>query len=400
MRLLLDTHIWLWSLLEPKNLTPQVAAELESPDNELWLSPISTWELLVLIDVGRVLVSGDPERWVREVLRTVPFREAPITHEVALESQAVGLPHRDPADRLLAATAKVYDLTLVTADERLLGSTEFSVLANRYGGRGTLPSALDLPEALAPRLSVARLALFLDYDGTLTPIVSQPEDAVLADEMRGVLRKLAARCFVAIVSGRDLGDLKRLVALDELVYAGSHGFDIAGPDGLRMEYDGGRASLPSLEAAHTTLAAVLAPVPGVRVERKRFALAVHYRNAAEERVPEIERAVDEATAAHTDLVKSGGKKILELRPRIDWDKGHAVRWLLRALALEAEGVVPIYVGDDVTDEDAFRALTDEGIGILVAEQPQVTAATYALRDTQEVLTFLRGLVEVLDEIRR
>ena len=131
MRLLLDTHIWIWSLLEPAKLSPRVRAELESPDNELWLSPISTWELLVLIEKGRVQVDKDGARWVTEVARASSLREAAITHDVAIESRVVDLPHQDPADRFLAATARVYDLTLVTSDERLLGSRRISTLANR-----------------------------------------------------------------------------------------------------------------------------------------------------------------------------------------------------------------------------------------------------------------------------
>lgn len=131
MRLLLDTHIWLWSLLEPERLTPRVAAALTAPGNELWLSPISTWEAMQLVERGRVASSDDPRRTVERLLAAVPAREAPLTHEVAVESALIGLPHRDPADRFLAATAKVFDLTLVTADDRLLGSKAFAVLPNR-----------------------------------------------------------------------------------------------------------------------------------------------------------------------------------------------------------------------------------------------------------------------------
>ena len=131
MRLLLDTHIWIWSLLDPAKLSKKVRAELESPDNELWLSPISTWELLILIEKGRVAVDKDPVPWVAEVSRAVTLREASLTHEVAVESRVVDLPHQDPADRFLAATARVYDLTLVTADDRLLGSRRIATLANR-----------------------------------------------------------------------------------------------------------------------------------------------------------------------------------------------------------------------------------------------------------------------------
>ncbi len=131
MRLLLDTHIWIWSLLDPAKLSRRVRAELEGPDNELWLSPISAWELVVLIEKGRVEVDKDPVPWVADVLRASALREAAVTHEVAVESRLIDLPHQDPADRFLAATARVYDLTLVTADDRLLGCRRIATLANR-----------------------------------------------------------------------------------------------------------------------------------------------------------------------------------------------------------------------------------------------------------------------------
>ncbi len=131
MRLLLDTHIWIWSLLDPAKLTRKVRAELESPDNELWLSPISSWELLVQIEKGRVAVDKDPVPWVAEVSRAIHLREAALTQEVAIESRLSDLPHQDPADRFLAATARVYDLVLVTADHRLLDSRRISTMANR-----------------------------------------------------------------------------------------------------------------------------------------------------------------------------------------------------------------------------------------------------------------------------
>jgi PIN domain nuclease of toxin-antitoxin system len=131
VRLLLDTHIWIWSLLEPARLSRTVRAELETPDNELWLSPVSVWELLILIEKGRVAVDKDPVPWVADVSRAVALREASLTHDVAVESRVTDLPHHDPADRFLAATARVYDLTLVTADDRMLGSRRFATLANR-----------------------------------------------------------------------------------------------------------------------------------------------------------------------------------------------------------------------------------------------------------------------------
>jgi len=131
VRLLLDTHIWVWSQLEPDRLSRKVRTALEDPEAELWLSPISVWELLLLIERGRVTLTGAPETWVQDALRASPLREAPLTHAVALESRRVTLPHPDPADRFLAATARLLDLALVTADARLLGAKPCKLLANR-----------------------------------------------------------------------------------------------------------------------------------------------------------------------------------------------------------------------------------------------------------------------------
>jgi PIN domain nuclease of toxin-antitoxin system len=129
LRLLLDTHIWLWSLQDPKRIGRRVQQELTNPANELWLSPISTWEALTLHSKGRIRLHGDLSEWVSAA--TAPLREAPLTHEIALVARELKLPHQDPADRFLAATAQVLDLTLVTADNDLLGLGEIATLANR-----------------------------------------------------------------------------------------------------------------------------------------------------------------------------------------------------------------------------------------------------------------------------
>ena len=130
MKLLLDTHIWLWGLLEPSRLGRRTAAALDDPANELWLSPISVWEALMLAERGRVALVPDAERWVRASLERLPFREAPLNAEVAMASRALKIPSDDPADRFLAATARVYDLTLVTADIRLRRIPRVTVLPN------------------------------------------------------------------------------------------------------------------------------------------------------------------------------------------------------------------------------------------------------------------------------
>jgi len=131
MNLLLDTHIWIWSLLEPEQLGPELREAFESVGSELWLSPVSVWETVMLIERGRLQVPGDAADWIDRMIRGGPIREAPFTFEVALESRRVGLVRQDPADRFLAATAKVHGLTLVTADERLLSGQGYQVRPNR-----------------------------------------------------------------------------------------------------------------------------------------------------------------------------------------------------------------------------------------------------------------------------
>jgi PIN domain nuclease of toxin-antitoxin system len=130
LKLLLDTHIWIWSVGDKARLRPRVLRALESSANELWLSPISVWELTILVEKGRVVLNVGVEEWIGETLKAGPFKEAPLTMEVALATRGIGLSHRDPADTLLAATAKVFGLTLVTSDVRLIGVRGLSVLAN------------------------------------------------------------------------------------------------------------------------------------------------------------------------------------------------------------------------------------------------------------------------------
>lgn len=133
MNLLLDTHIWLWSHAEPERLTKRVATALADTRNQLWLSPISIWEFLLLAERGRVRVQGGtaPHEWVEAALSRAPMHDAPVSREVAMRSRSLRIEHEDPADRFLAATAEVYELTLVTADERLLRGKGFRTLANR-----------------------------------------------------------------------------------------------------------------------------------------------------------------------------------------------------------------------------------------------------------------------------
>ncbi len=256
-----------------------------------------------------------------------------------------------------------------------------------------LPSALSRFDDISHDLKQRQLALFLDYDGTLTPIVQHPEDAKLSNEMRSVLQQLSEIFTIGIISGRDRVDVQNFVQVDNLIYAGSHGFDIKGPDGLEMQHEQGKAALPSLDEAEQNLSSTLDKIEGAQIERKRFAIAVHYRNVSDQKnVNRIEQIVSKEIDSHNDLKAGYGKKIIELKPNIDWDKGKALLWLLDALDLDNDDVLPMYIGDDLTDEDAFRRLRNRGIGILVGTHGENTSAKYHLSNVPEVQQFLQKLI--------
>ncbi|MBA3967126.1 MAG: trehalose-phosphatase, partial [Nitrospirales bacterium] len=292
--------------------------------------------------------------------------------------------HQEGALRAHGADWEVSDFRTVTVESKA-----------KSEGADVSPenlSALEHMEELAQKFEGNRLAFFLDYDGTLTPIVDQPEAAILSDDMRETIDRLARYSPVAIVSGRDRADVRKLVQLDTVVYAGSHGFDIAGPNNLHLEHEEGRKSQPALRAAGDELHQRLRDIAGIRIERKAFAVAVHFRLVEDSSVPDIKQMVENVAGQYPDLRITGGKKIFELRPDIDWDKGKAVLWLLEALQLDNK-TLPIYIGDDETDEDAFTALQERGIGILVSHDPKETEAQYSLRDLDEVQKFLSLLIE-------
>ena len=299
----------------------------------------------------------------------------------------VGVDRAGQRDDLLRAGADI-----VVAD---LG--ELSGFAqSRPNTRGGTGARILRPEGLAQLLEGRRPAVFLDYDGTLTPIVARPDLAVLSESMRTVVRRLAGLCPVAIISGRDRTDVERLVGIGNLVYAGSHGFDIAGPDGLKIEHGQGAAFTAAVERASALLDGALAPIDGALVEPKRFAVAVHYRQVDDADLPAVESAVNRVLEAVPELRKTHGKKVFELRPRFDWDKGKAVLWLLEALGLDRPEVLPFYLGDDTTDEDAFRALSGFGIGVFVGQPGAETAAAYWLDGPDEVERLLNSLSEMLE----
>jgi trehalose 6-phosphate phosphatase len=259
-----------------------------------------------------------------------------------------------------------------------------------------LPSALG--DDLAQRLADSRPAVFLDYDGTLTPIVDRPQDATISPRMRSVVSSLASRCPVCVVSGRDRAVVQELMGIRSLVVAGSHGFDIWSPERGTIEHEAASGFEDLLARVTSRLQEELGPIEGAVVEPKRASVAAHYRLVAPGQRPEVQQVVERLLAEHPeDLKVTPGKMVYELQPKLDWDKGRAVLHLLTVLELDREDMVPMYIGDDITDEYAFEALVGRGIGVIVArpDDPEArgrpTAADFVLESIEEVERFLDTL---------
>ena len=204
------------------------------------------------------------------------------------------------------------------------------------------------------------------------------------------LELVAAVCPVAVLSGRDLADIRTRVGTPGLWYAGSHGFELTGPDGTYHQNEAAAAFVPVLERAAADLRDSLAQIPGVRVEHKRFAVAVHYREVAPEHVGEIV-ATTHKLGQRAGLRVTNGRMLVELRPDIDWDKGTTLAWI-RDRIDAAGSLLPIYIGDDLTDEDAFDAVQFDGIGIVVRHDEdgdRKTAAHFTLQSPDQVREFLQ-----------
>ncbi|MCU1625544.1 MAG: otsB [Pseudonocardia sp.] len=262
-----------------------------------------------------------------------------------------------------------------------------------------LPNALHDDGRFAERMAGRRPAVFLDYDGVLTPIVDRPEDALISDSMRETVQALAKRCPVCVVSGRDRPVVQELMGVDDLVVAGSHGFDIWSPTEGTIQHDAASGFEDVVAEAADRLRAEVGSIPGVVVEPKKASVAVHFRLVDPAQHKRISDTVDAMLAEQPDRLKvTPGKMVYELQPKIDWNKGRAVLYLLQTLGLDTDDVVPIYLGDDITDEDAFRALAGgRGIGIIVghADDPEVadraTAADFVLPSPAEVEQLLSTL---------
>ncbi len=261
-----------------------------------------------------------------------------------------------------------------------------------------LPDATMLLDTPAGLLTNRRPALFYDFDGTLSDIVDDADRAALTAGAADALRSLTAQCPVAILSGRDLADVEQRIGLPGIWYAGSHGFESIGPDGSHHQNDAATPAIPVLQDAAAGLRDRLADISGVAVEHKRFGVAVHYRNAARNRVGDV-LSVVRNTGQRTGLRVTTGREVVELRPDVDWDKGKTLHWVLDQISDDSSAaLVPIYLGDDITDEDAFDAIEDHGVGIVVRHNDdgdRATAARYALDSPAEVSEFTGRLARRL-----
>ena len=249
--------------------------------------------------------------------------------------------------------------------------------------------------------NVSHVLLFFDYDGTLTPIVSRPEFAVLSTEVRNTLRALAQKSTlsVGIISGRSLSEIKSMVAVDGLYYAGNHGLEIEGP-GLKYVSREAETARLLIKDLAGELATALGDVSGTIIEDKGLSLSVHYRlvkDGEEKAVADIFQRVTGALLDQGKIRTTTGKKVFEVRPPIDWNKGKAVEKIASEITatLNLKQTFAVYLGDDNTDEDAFKVLRrPEGWSIFVGGENPSSAAEYYLDSPSEVAGFLSRMLEL------
>ncbi|VYS66402.1 unnamed protein product [Arabidopsis thaliana] len=269
------------------------------------------------------------------------------------------------------------------------------------------PSALEKFEQIMEASRGKQIVMFLDYDGTLSPIVDDPDKAFMSSKMRRTVKKLA-KCFpTAIVTGRCIDKVYNFVKLAELYYAGSHGMDIKGPaKGFSRHkrvkqsllYQPANDYLPMIDEVYRQLLEKTKSTPGAKVENHKFCASVHFRCVDEKKWSELVLQVRSVLKKFPTLQLTQGRKVFEIRPMIEWDKGKALEFLLESLGFgNTNNVFPVYIGDDRTDEDAFKMLRDrgEGFGILVSKFPKDTDASYSLQDPSEAsdgfLTTIGGM---------
>lgn len=247
------------------------------------------------------------------------------------------------------------------------------------------------------------LFVFLDFDGTLTPIVSTPRKAVLPARVKKILKKLARnkKIKLAFISGRRIEDIKDKIRIKNAIYSGNHGLQTQGPE-IRFQPLLPQGYALILERIKTDLREKTFSMRGTFVDDKGLSLSLHYRLADKNRIPQIKaifRKVVKSYFARRKIKIKSGKMVLEVMPPLRWDKGRLVLWLLnrRIFPASTGRVLPIYIGDDVTDEDAFRALRKKGLTVFVGK-PKRSWARYYVNNPKEVFDFLRKISENVDKL--
>lgn len=246
--------------------------------------------------------------------------------------------------------------------------------------------------AVVDRISATdHLALFLDFDGTLTPLRARPEEAILGVDTVTLLKDLLSlpRVDVSIVTGRSLEDIRQRLPNGRISIAANHGFHIVRPLGIEWIHPLALRTVDALSTLEMALSEQLCDIRGILIENKRFTLAVHYRLVQPRLVRTVRAIVHRLVREYAQLVVTQGKKVLEVRPGVTWNKGRAILKMVRLMNMS--GVVfPVVIGDDATDEDAFRALRRHGPTIHVGRS-RTTAAQYSVRDVNSVLALLRAI---------
>ncbi len=243
-------------------------------------------------------------------------------------------------------------------------------------------------------LGKEKVIFFLDYDGTLTPIVERPDMAQISSRMREVTEELSRKYPVAIVSGRMRQDVQNLVGIKGLFYAGSHGFDIKGPD-FEIIQPKAEEVIPLIEKAIEKLRSQLANIEGVIIEEKKFSVAAHYRLVKnKDEVDKVKEAVNSIVSASSDDLRLlSGKKVFEILPNMEWDKGKAIRWIIDSMKVDWENTSIIYIGDDTTDEYAFSAIRTRGTGILVSDREKNSLAHFRLDSPEQVKELFERIIK-------
>lgn len=241
------------------------------------------------------------------------------------------------------------------------------------------------------------IALFLDYDGTISPIADNPETAFIPKETRQLLYKLLKSPVfrLAIISGRALKDIKEKIGIEGIIYAGNHGLEIEGPK-IKFESSSSVRYKETLQRIKDGLNTKLSTIKGAFIEDKGLSLSIHYRLADRSQTAKLKALLRESTILYTakDKIRiEEGKKVFEIRPAVEWDKGKVVLWLLARwkFSLHDKDIMPVYLGDDISDEDAFGILRNKGLTVFIG-RPRPSYANYYLKDTREVYEFLNKLL--------